>query len=182
MKRLPFFVVVLALLCAAFPASAGTFVYTYTGNNDGLFATGALTGDLVAPGEYFLTGGTIFLTGAPAGLNGSGYLVSPPPQPFQVGGGTQLIGLDNLLLPNSDPQLTADGGLAFRMGSGLGIGIWANGPSSYAAFGGNWQLYDSGKFAASATPEPSTITLFSSAIGLLGLGWRRRRNAHNTQQ
>jgi hypothetical protein len=129
-------------------ALADSFNYSYT-DATGVSATGTLTGTLTAPGEYTLTSGTITLTGAPpctncgrlsGPLDGTGILSVPPPQPFQVGGGTELIGLDNLFFPGTDPQLDTNGGLAFQMSDGLGIGIGGNGPGNYWIFGGNWSL------------------------------------------
>jgi len=130
------------------PPTVDSFAYRYT-DATGVSATGLLTGTLTAPGEYTLTSGTVTLTGAPpctncgalsGPLDGTGILVSPPPQPFQVGRGTELIGLDNLFFPDTDPQLDTNGGLSFRMNSGLGIGIGGNGPDNYWIFGGNWSL------------------------------------------
>jgi len=145
-------------------ALADSFNYIYT-DATGVSATGTLTGTLTAPGEYTLTSGTITLTGAPpctncgglsGPLNGTGILASPPPQPFQVGGGTELIGLDNLLFPGEDPELDTNGGLSFQMNSGLGIGMGGNGPGNYWIFGGNWSLNNNnGIFAA--TPVKKAI-------------------------
>jgi hypothetical protein len=171
-------------------AFADTFTYAYS-DSTGVSATGTLTGNLVASGEYLITSGTIDLTGAPAcnncgalngPLDGTGTISSPPPQPFQVGGGTQLIDLDNLLFPGADPQLDTNGGLAFQMSDGLGIGIGGNGPDNYWIFGGNWTLNDnSGSFSATevtATPEPSSLFLLGTGLlGMAGLLFRKAKKA-----
>ena len=155
-------------------AAVDSFNYIYTDGN-GVSATGTLTGILIAPGKYSLASGTITLAGAPActncgslsgPLNGTGTLVSPPPQPFQVGGGTELIGLDDLLFPNSDPQLDTNRRPFVSMRSGLGIGIGGNGSGNYWIFGGNWSLNDNnGNFAA--TPVENSCSLVSDATNLV---------------
>jgi hypothetical protein len=158
------------------PAMADSFDYSFVSFDGSVTATGTLTGDPIAANEYLITSGSIFITGAPvAGLNGSGLLVSPAPQPFNVGGGTQLIGLDNLFFPNGNPQLDTTGGLAFAMSPGYGVGLGGNGADSYWLFGGNWELNTNGTFSASisasdsAAPEPASLFLFGG--GLLAVGF-----------
>ena len=172
-----------ALTVGTIPANASTFnTFDYIFNSGGVTATGTLTGDLIAPGEYLLTSGTIHLTGAPANLDGNGALVPNPPYAFEVGGGTTLNGLDDLFFPGADPQIDTAGGLAFLMNSGLGVGLWGNSPGSYGMFGGDWELYTNGSFSATAAPAPEPATFAMFGAGLIGLGAvirRKRTRANN---
>ena len=65
MKRFPLALLALAVALAITPAAlADSFNYTYTDGT--LTATGTLSGNLVAPGEYDITSGTIPITGGGA--------------------------------------------------------------------------------------------------------------------
>lgn len=160
------------------PAHIASFSYSYT-DSTGVSATGILTGTLIAPGEYAIASGTITLTGAPActncgglsgPLNGTGVLVSPPPQPFQVGGGTELIGLDDLFFPDTNPELDTNGGLAFQMNSGLGIGIGGNGPDNYWIFGGNWTLNNNNGVFTASLARKATRFVFANVPSTAAAG------------
>ena len=101
MRKLMGFVFAGLLLTTTVAAKADTFGYTFTGN-DGVVATGFLTGDQTAPGVFDIISGTINMSGAAAGLDGPGVFVpNPGAGVFQTGGGTELIlnGTDSLLYP-----------------------------------------------------------------------------------
>jgi hypothetical protein len=112
-----FLAVAVMLFAMAAVADNTNFTYSFTGSQ-GETAVGSLSGHLTAPGQYLITSGTITIAGDGA-LNGTGVLVSPVPLNFYTGGGTILTGLDNLLFPDSNPQLTTTGGLGFMMNSSL---------------------------------------------------------------
>ena len=90
MKRFPLALLALAVALAITPAAlADSFNYTYTDGT--LTATGTLSGNLVAPGEYDITSGTISITGGGAVQGSGGFLlrtqtvpvVLPQTQPSQ---------------------------------------------------------------------------------------------------
>ena len=77
MKRFPLALLALAVALAITPAAlADSFNYTYTDGT--LTATGTLSGNLVAPGEYDITSGTISITGGGAVQGSGGFLALEP--------------------------------------------------------------------------------------------------------
>lgn len=166
----------MAVTLASSTASAETFGYTYTGNDDGVVATGMLTGNLSAPGAYLITSGTIDLIGA-GSLDGTGLFVpNPGTGVFQTGGGTQLIldGTDSLLYPFASQLIGNNGLFLFQMDAGQGVGLFSNEPDSpgYGMFGGNWTLNDKGTFGT--TPEPSSLLLVGTGLMALASAARSR--------
>ncbi len=173
----------LAMALAAVPLTAkadSTFGYTYVGN-DGVFATGTLTGIQTAVGVYDITSGNITLSGAPAcnncgplsgPLDGTGVFVqNPGTGVFQTGGGTELIltNTDSFLYPFSSQLIDDNGLFLFQMNGGLGVGLFSNEPVNpgYGMFGGNWTINDTGNL--SLTPEPPSLLLLGT--GLLGMAF-----------
>lgn len=184
------FMTLAGALAVAAPASATTFDYTFTAGS--LVATGTLTGNLVAPGEYDITSGTINIVGS--SMNGSGVLA--PVQSngnFYTGGGTILTFSplpDTDLFPNSNPQIDNNGAFTFDLTSGAGAGdgfaIWSNGADNYGGFGGNWNFVGLGggdSFTTSsvtseaATPEPDSLLLLGSGLFAMAGGLYRKAKA-----
>jgi len=169
-------VTALAISPIALVGQETNFTFSY---NDGTFiATGNLTGtEIGSSGVYDVESGTIDVTSDATGLiTGSGVLEPNPSAPgccytytnLPNNGGTYLT-IDNLLTPGANPQLD-DNGIAFLVGSTAAneqqVAIWANGPSQYTVFVGNWlygpNVYGGGGeyFNAVNVPEGGTALLY----------------------
>jgi hypothetical protein len=168
-----------AIAFASLTAKADTFYYSFTGN-DGVVATGSLTGSSAPTGGFDITSGTIFMTGAFSALDGSGVLVLNTGQVFQTGGGTNVnaAGTDSLLFPFTNQIIDNTGLFLFQMNSGQGAVLFSNEPQApgYGMFGGNWTLNDTGDLTVS--PEPSSLMLLGT--GLLGVVGVARKKFHLT--
>jgi hypothetical protein len=113
------------------------------------------------------------------GLNGSNNaawnnsIFEPLTSPFPgarmlvtLDGSTVTVGLDTQFNGNFDQVYTVGNVPVGLLGDGVGIGEY--GPAMIGNFGIN----------ASPAPEPSSLTLLGlGALGLLGYGWRRRKQA-----
>ena len=164
-------------------AVAGTFDYTFTYGS--VVATGTLDCNLVSPGEYDITSGTINITGS--AINGTGIFVPVLSNGnFYTGGGTILTFSplpDTDIFTNADPQIDNNGAFTFDItsgpGAGNGIAIWSNGPDNYGGFGGNWTFNDLGGGASfnatlASTPEPSSLLLLGSGLFAMAGGLYRK--------
>jgi hypothetical protein len=186
MKKLSIALFALATAVAIAPAAvADSFNYTFTYGST--VATGTLTGNQVAAGEFDITGGTITITGS--AIDGSGIFVPVLSNGnFYTGGGTILTFTplpDTDLYIGTDPQIDSNGAFLFDLTSGAGDGdglaIWSNSPGNYGGFGGNWTFNDFGGGASfdvtqanAVTPEPSTwLLLGSGMIGLALVAFRK---------
>jgi hypothetical protein len=186
MKKYTIALLALATALAIAPALlADSFNYTFTDGS--VVATGTLTGNKVAAGEFNITSGTISITGS--AIDGSGIFVPVLPNGnFYTGGGTILTFTplpDTDLFIGANPQIDNNGAFTFDItsgaGDGNGIALWSNSPGNYGGFGGNWTFNDFGGGASfdatqanAVTPEPSTwLLLGSGMIGLALVAFRK---------
>ena len=160
-----FRVVVLLFLVTA--AKAETFNFTFIGNS--FSASGTLTGDLVSPGIYHLYGATGKVTdfGAYPSLDILGLYPNG-----------EINGADNLLF-TTPPYVDSLGfNFALTDGSSLALahdnlGYFITG--CYQACSPNTNVFTRGDLVVTyATPEPSTLLLFSTGLSLCALPLKRR--------
>ncbi|MGZ3377922.1 MAG: PEPxxWA-CTERM sorting domain-containing protein, partial [Phenylobacterium sp.] len=150
-------------------ASATTFLFSYTSNDGTQSASGTLNADLVAPGQYDATSGTITAFGPLEA--GVGTLIANPNSPNTAGSPSGFFTYDDQLLPGQNPLIT-NPGLLFAIG-GDEVNIFSNGPGPqtyqfYVNNGGN----DLGNFALSqvggGVPEPAAWALMILGFGGVG--------------
>jgi hypothetical protein len=169
------------LLLISGTALAETFTFSYVGSVFSL--TGTLTANSNGDGTYTAVGGSGLLSYSsnPAGFTVNLYPIpsADVPATVRTGDGTDLIGLDNLLLPSSTPMLDVDG-LIFGSGSfipppsghisGLGFNIYYSGGTyqSFAAgpdnLGHNQYAGDTGTFTLVDAPEPGVVSLLLTML------------------
>jgi hypothetical protein len=169
----------LALVIDSAPLRAQEWNFTF--NDGNVVANGTLWGDLVSAGEYEITSGSLTITSG-GFVQGTGDLWANPNSPSptlsnNVGGalessfGGTNIAFDDLLFPGTDPQLDTDG-LIFIV-DGVGVNLYANGVSEYAAWEGNWAYVgpNTSNFATTLAPEggPSVLYLLMAGIACFGV-------------
>jgi hypothetical protein len=170
-KRLGLAALVGAALLGA-SASANALSVT-TWNFDGTFTGGVkLFSTITVDNTNQITG----ITGALSGLSIPGhpsYLLITGINPSgQVGGGTNVLPIDFTFFPGG-PYLDSNG-LSFTLSPSTsqltGAGLWANSPTDYEMFIGNWlAILDASSLQVSQTPLPSTWTMLIAAF--VGLGF-----------
>jgi hypothetical protein len=148
-------------------------------------------------GSLLVTNGELYVTSSSDGNNSVGayYLVSGGPGITPSPNGD--FSIDNLIYPannaasgvnpaiSSNPSFLTAWGLLFSKGAGeLEVNIFGNGLGDYAFYTGlNGGIYPiqsptGGTLTVAPTPEPASLTLLGlGSLGLLGYGWRRRKQA-----
>ena len=151
MKKLLFSMVLLACFSGGQAYADYTFSFMSSDGNYGL--QGQLTTSSNGNGPLTVTGGS--LTGNGRLNSGVSYSLLPAGVTYvnTDGGGADLFGADNLLLPGSNPVLDSNG-MIFRINTNnpngnLAIGIWGNGQNNYSYFQ-SWSAYVSGTVTLTA--------------------------------
>lgn len=165
MKKLGLAIAAITMTVAASPASAATFLYSFTSaafTGSGTFTTSDTAN---ANGSFTITN-----TVGSGSLGGTAYTFSGP---------TTYAGADNQLFANRPAQYLSFDGTSFALSPTLSANIYfstAAGAYRYLTTGGNVLALDSFTItrASGAVPEPATWLMMMLGFGMVGYGVRRR--------
>ncbi len=168
---------VAAALAISPSASADSFTFTLSGGLN--TASGILTGTLIAPGEWNITGAIGF------DINGQAATVVANPTPGSLNTSLGFVNFDDLLMPPPGAPSVTNGGLLFLLADGDYVNIWSVGDQLYidtydpaTGWLNNGLNGDPISDSITPAPEPSSLLLLGTGLaGLAFLAFRKRKRS-----
>jgi hypothetical protein len=179
MKKMQLFVLAGALLLGT-QARATMYDITYS-DPEGNIGSGSLTASPNGDGSYTIVSGTFALSAGPFAGADASFVSYPNGGVAVLYGGTDFIGVDDLLFPSGTAYVDGDGPIFNDAsyprsgGTGLAFNLYYNGSSYELLFNGYnnqpWATsYSGGTLRLNAVPVPEPTTMVAGAMLLLPFG------------